>query len=416
VGRSEALALLQEAMRIYAAVNGVEDEATKRAASHVADVRTEAGRSHDTQGLALIQSLTSGGALVEVLDFRGCCIGSSGAELLGRVLAGDIAVGAALRVLDLTSNYVGDDGLVGLAVGLAPALEELILADNEFTDPGAEAVGRAMGRRDCWPALRVLRMRNRCSGSQNHVRCAGVAALAEALGRRSAFPALEVLDLRFQAVGDTGFAALGGALQQGGPASLPRLRALLLGGNKAEDAGAAALLSALGAPGMCPSLQDLSLDGCQLGYHSEKALGPAVQQHLELTTLSLGGCGLMSLDALADQLGKAGGRAQLRRLNLRKNYFRGSTDWPVLANSLARPGVAAALQELILSENALGDAGLALLGKVLATHGALPALRTLMLEGVEAGDQGFVALAEGLKACQALEVRGVGMVCGGIRG
>lgn len=100
-----------------------------------------------------------------------------------RALAGGLP---ALRTLDLTGNFIADDGAVSLAGGHWPELTSLILNDNEISDDGIAVLAGAS-----WPHLRELQLQ------RNEISDDGVLALLAA----PSLPRLRILTLASNPLG-----------------------------------------------------------------------------------------------------------------------------------------------------------------------------------------------------------------------
>jgi hypothetical protein len=158
-------------------------------------------------------------------------------------LAALLAAGALpeLEELDLSSNSIGDRGLVALSEALSrPAvcgqLTALLLSHNAIQEEGMRALARALAREGARSRLVRLELDDNginASALRELLGCT-VAARgmqdgggdAKGTRRQEAarlLPQLQVLDLRVNFIDDEGFAALANALCDG---ALPRLQTL----------------------------------------------------------------------------------------------------------------------------------------------------------------------------------------------
>ena len=141
-----------------------------------------------------------------------------------------------------------------LGAGALPAVTSLLLGSTHVGDAGASALAAALGR-GALPRLKTLYLGNTAIGD------AGLVALAPALRR---LPALERLYLVRNPLGDEGLAALVAPPPPpaGAPPPttgvLPKLRQLNLNNTQVDDAGCAALASALSS-GALPALRSTSI-------------------------------------------------------------------------------------------------------------------------------------------------------------
>ena len=167
----------------------------------------------------------------------------------------------ALEELSLVQDpgAAGPDGVQRLAAGLGagalPAVTYFSLESMHVGDAGASALAGALGR-GALPRLMRLYLTNAAIGD------AGLVALAPALRQ---LPALETLGLEGNPLGDDSIAALvapkplAGALSPpAGGGVLAELKKLYLGFTQINDAGCAALASALDG-GTLPALRELRL-------------------------------------------------------------------------------------------------------------------------------------------------------------
>lgn len=172
-----------------------------------------------------------------------------------------VAAMPSLRLIDLSYNSIGDEGLRGLAGLLAasPALEKLSLYENKASSLGPiVAALHAHGG----PSLRVLNL------AWNRLHSAGPLAVALAAG---AAPLLADLRLDSNRLEDASAAALAAAFVNGAGA---HLEVLVLGtdraGNLIGDDGLLELVDALGRG--LPRLRELGLSNNPIGDASATQL------------------------------------------------------------------------------------------------------------------------------------------------
>ena len=177
---------------------------------------------------------------------------------------------------ELPAGAAGPDGVQRLAeklgAGALPSVTLLHLSGMHVGDAGASALAAALGQ-GALPRLKHINLFNAAVGD------AGLVALASALRRR---PALETLDLWGNPFGDEGLAALvappppasAGALSP--PTGvLAKLRALDLSHTQTNDAGCAALVSALDS-GALPALVTIPLANIHASAASKAAVTEAL--------------------------------------------------------------------------------------------------------------------------------------------
>jgi len=167
----------------------------------------------------------------------------------------------SLRLIDLSYNSIGDEGLRRLAglLAAAPALEKLSLYENKASSLGpVVAALHAHGG----PSLRVLNL------AWNRLHSAGPLAAALAAG---AAPLLADLRLDSNRLGDASAAALAAAFVEGAGA---HLEILVLGtdraGNLIGDDGLLELVDSLGRG--LPRLRELGLSNNPIGDASATQL------------------------------------------------------------------------------------------------------------------------------------------------
>ena len=172
-----------------------------------------------------------------------------------------VAAMPSLRLIDLSYNSIGDEGLRRLSglLAAAPALEKLSLYENKVSslDPVIAALHAHGG-----PSLRVLNL------AWNRLHSAGPLAAALAAG---AAPLLADLRLDSNRLGDASAAALAAAFVKGAGA---HLEVLVLGtdraGNLIGDDGLLDLVDAVGRG--LPRLREMGLSNNPIGDASATQL------------------------------------------------------------------------------------------------------------------------------------------------
>jgi Ran GTPase-activating protein (RanGAP) involved in mRNA processing and transport len=145
----------------------------------------------------------------------------------------------------------------------------------------------------------------------------------------------------------------------------------------------------------------LDLRGNSLQDASCEALATALQYNTSLTKLILQDTDLTNAGLAKLSVG-LGRNKSLTKLNLRGNHLQGDLGCEALVNALSPSSSSflsscsvSALQVLDVSENNLGNAGAAALGRLLSTDPA--ALQVLHLESCDMTGSGVAALAQGLR-------------------
>nr|XP_049616949.1 NACHT, LRR and PYD domains-containing protein 12 isoform X34 [Syngnathus scovelli] len=359
--------------------------------------------SHNDLGDDGLEALAAGLAkpqcTLQVLTLESCNLSEKSGEALASVLSSS----RTLRKLDLSDNYLGDDGLEALAAGLANpqctlqvlnlmtgdlrkkscealasvlsssrTLRELDLSDNDLGDDGLEALAAGLAKPQC--TLQVLKL-NSCKLSKKSCE-----ALASVL---SSSRTLRELDLSWNDLGDDGLEALAAGLAKP-QCTLQVLR--LWDCNLSEKSGealASVLSSSRTLRELDPSRNDLGDDGLEA-----LAAGLAKPQ-CTLQVLRLDECKLSkkSCDALASVLSSS---CSLRKLDLSNNDL-GDDGLEALAAGLAKPQCT--LQVLRLNSCNLSEKSCDALASVLSSSCSL---RKLDLSWNDLGDDGLEALAAGL--------------------
>jgi Ran GTPase-activating protein (RanGAP) involved in mRNA processing and transport len=151
------------------------------------------------------------------------------------------------------------------------------------------------------------------------------------------------------------------------------------------------------------TLHVLDLRGNVLQEASCVALATALQYNTSLTKLILQDTDLTNAGLTRLSVGLGRNRS-LIKLNLRGNQLQGELGCEALANALSpasssssssSSSVASALKVLDMSENNLGNAGAAALGRLLSTNPT--ALQELHVESCDMTGSGVAALAQGLR-------------------
>ena len=257
-------------------------------------------------------------------------IGAVGTRALGEALCGM----PSLTSLTFSECNLDARAIASLMEPLTRAAARTSIVEldvaNPMGDEGIYAIADAFSH-GVFHRLESLRLQE-CDNTG-----LGMAALAGSLGNVSRLAELVVSG---DAIEDSGWQSLASALCKG---LLPMLRCLNLGGASLGDAGLAALSVALGS---LPVLEDFVLLHCtQTGPTGLRSLAEAIAKHASLKKLCIRGCDL--------------------------------GDGAIVAFCSALvPRSARALQQLILNEEAVGDAGLWALAAALK-RGAVPRLQTV---------------------------------------
>jgi NLR family CARD domain-containing protein 3 len=214
-----------------------------------------------------------------------------------------------LRWLDLGSNHINDPGAVALGDALGPKvpITRLNLRDNQVGIQGCRSIG--LGAVRCGATLRRLDLAHSGFG------CQGAIALATALGTAHTPCALKVLQLGFNSIGADGAAALATALTNG---NYKQLEHLDLACNVLGPEGVAAL-----APLLEPVEEDevTMEDECDSATSADDGSDESRRSvglySLDLAVNNAGGDGERSgIKALMKTLER---NTSLRMLNLRGN-------------------------------------------------------------------------------------------------
>lgn len=332
----------------------------------------DAGVCHVAKVVLTVHGAANGA--VRILDLGWNRIGPTGAVSLADML---VARSCALTLLDLECNDLADEGAICLARALpqcstlqtlrlggnriavaggksiaaevlrAPSLEKLDISRNYLGPRGAEAFAEALGlptpgREDATRGVSVGRMKTFCSlhVAVNRIRDEGAKAFAAVLGQGSKCcgHALDVLDLGANQIGDIGARALAGALSEGRSC----LRWLGLGHNKLSAEGGALLAEAFEV-GRNHHMQTVQLIGNEVGHEAPGRISIALRRNCR---------SIMLFDPLhaASELISSGAYA----VDL-KGVMVGVDGARPLASALLSRRVR--LQELILGNAGLGDAG-----------------------------------------------------------
>lgn len=297
-----------------------------------------------------------------------------------RAAAALAAAGAGLSELRLISSRISDDSLEVLIRSSWRSLEHLQLANNLLTPHAAKLLAAASEL--CLPALRHLNL------AFNGLGDAGVRDLASV-----PWPCLETLNLDYNDIGTPGvllLASAGGPLFQGAAgvvdvaaAHMYALRTLSLGGNDLSGLGPWALLLFTWHHLERLNLQSASLDvgGCQALAAVSGTKLPRLRA-LDLGTNPGSGAGVQAL--------VQGHWSRLEELYLNGNGV-GPAEAAALGGGSAR---FSALQNLVLCDNGIGDAG---------AHGLVQGpwhrLQSLNLSRNGIGPDGAAAVAAAATAC-----------------
>ena len=177
--------------------------------------------------------------------------------------------------LNLSANYINDDGAKQIADALKDSLKSLQtldLSENCISDDGAKQIA---------DALKVNHSLKTLDLTYNDIGDGGAEAIADALNVNNS---LEILRLFYNKIGDDGAKAIANALKAN--RSLVELR---MSDNNIGDDGAKAIADALKD---IRSLKILDLDGNKIGYDGSKAIADAlslclIQENHSLKSLYL---------------------------------------------------------------------------------------------------------------------------------
>jgi len=234
--------------------------------------------------------------------------GHVGADSIAESPYGDVDPVCELRWLDLGSNHVNDPGAAALGDALGPnvPMTRLNLRDNHVGVLGCRSIGLGVVR--CGATLRRLDL------AHNGFGCQGAVALAGALAAAHSPCALKVLQLGFNSIGADGAKALAAALTSG---NFSRLEHLDLACNVLGPDGVAAL-----APLLDPihtddlDESDEADDGASSSDKSDEKRVAGLYS-LDLAVNNAGGdCERGGIRALMKALER---NTSLRMLNLRGN-------------------------------------------------------------------------------------------------
>lgn len=343
------------------------------------------------------------------LELLNCGLGPEGIAALTL----NVDLFQQLRVLDLTMNNIGAEGVASLGnVGL-PMLEELVLSYNDLSKGGAAALVAGIPR---WPLLRQLDLTavhfqsadletllsvkipllKRISLRDNELDSAAGRCLAQ---HAEQWPCLRSLDLSGNSIGSEG-------LKELSKAQFPILQALYIAHDKlkVDSSGLEALniaaptwprLKILNLEGSIKegvelkklfkfrwgALEELCLKGNDLGQAGAEALANAatIEQRLPaLKKLDLQDCGL-DYDHVYGLLQHEW--PVLEELNLKGNQF-GHEEAIILADNAEQ---LPALRALRLKESTEEGDTLTLDGVISMLQGSWQSLREVHIEGVGGG-------------------------------
>ncbi|XP_054432803.1 ribonuclease inhibitor isoform X2 [Pteronotus mesoamericanus] len=330
-------------------------------------------------GTALVlQGLQSPTCKIQKLSLQSCCL----TEASGGALASVLRASPSLRELDLSYNPLGDAGLRLLCEGLLDPQCHVERLQLQYCGLTADS---------CEPLAAVLRARpetRELAVSNNDIGEAGARVLCQGLAD-SACP-LEALKLESCGLTSANCQDLSGLL-----ATKAELGTLELGDNRLGDAGVAALCPGLLSPGC--QLKTLWLWECDITAGGCRDLCRVLRDKGSLRELSVAG------NELRDE------GARLLCESLREPRCRLQSLWVKSCSLTAAccPHVGAmlaqnrSLQELQLSNNQLGDAGVGELCRGLGQPGTT--LRVLWLGDCEVTDEGCSSLASLLLASRSLQ-------------
>lgn len=381
-GWTELLPLMQQHPVVRLVDCGVTEERCKDVGSALRDntALTELSLSSNELGDAGTRLVLEGlqpTCKIQKLSLQNCNVTEAGCAALASVLRSL----PCLRELDLSYNQLGDAGLQLLCEGLLDPqchVERLQLEYSNLTAASCEALASVLrAKRE----LKELGLSNNDLGEDGaRVLCQGLAA--------SACP-LESLRLE-----GCGLTAANCQDLCGIVAAKASLRELQLGNNQLGDAGIAALCPGLLGPGS--RLKTLWLWECGFSAGGCRDLCRVLRAKESLKELSVAGneVGDEGVRLLCESVGEPGCRLEslwMKSCNLT------AACCPHVGAMLAR---SRSLQELQMSNNKLGDAGMEALCQGLSQPGAT--LRMLSLGDCEVTDQGCTTLAALLLANRSL--------------
>ena len=334
------------------------------------------------------------------LDLSENYIGNEGAISLCEALR----VNTSLTSLDLSKNDIGDEGAISLSEALTvnTSLTSLKLSENSIGHEGANSLSEALrvntsltsldlfgnsidneGANSLSEALRVNTSLTSLVLSENHIGIEGGISLSKALRVNTS---LSSLNLRGNDIGDKGAISLSKALRVN-----TSLTSLNLCGNDIGDEGGISLSKALRVN---TSLTSLHLLRNCISDDRVISLSEALRVNNSLTSLDLSG------EAIGDE-----GAISLSEA-LRVNTSLTSLDFPwndvgdERAISLSEAlRVNTSLTSLDLSNNDIGDEGAISLSEALRVNTSLTSLN---LFGNDIGDEGAISLSEALRVNTSL--------------
>ena len=240
------------------------------AQARISTLDLERNALSDDGALALADIISDGGLPnLELLSLSDNPIGVGGILAIGRLLSSRDLAGPRLprlAVLNLNACAVGDDGLVALGVaiqiGALASLKKLFVSRCGCGDPGLLGFSHALGSaRVALPALYELWLSN------NRFTDAGARAFFEALAS-GAMASLGDLRLQFNRCGDGLVSALATAAERG---ALSSLWYLGLNDNHFSDAGLATLATML-VDGALPRLEFVTASSEQSSDEAQLAV------------------------------------------------------------------------------------------------------------------------------------------------
>ncbi len=312
------------------------------------------------------------------------------------------ALRAMVRI-DLTGNYLGDEGAEVVANSARLGLRELLLSANDIGNNGAEAVARLISRES--NSLQIVRL------DINRIRATGFKALGTAVARRGRVRHLDLatnfakpdavvglvqsfssagplslcsLNLGRNSMGEEGAGAISEALQRGA-----KVHNLNLKHNDVPLEGITALALALSSP-LSSGLRELDLSENDVYDAAAEKLGDMLCANRILTELRLdmNMIGDRGAERIADAL--KGKNRTLRRLSLLGNKI-GVHGAKAFGTMLAQNNM---LLMLNMSANRVLDQGAEYLGNALCHN---TGLELLWLEDCKIGNAGGVSLAAALR-------------------
>ena len=310
-----------------------------------------------------IQPLAEGIACSKTLrrlGLKGNQLGTTGTQTLASAI-----IKSSLHSVSLYDNNIQQSGAqaLGLAIQMAPHLQELQLGSNNVGPQGCHSLAEGIKQSAVFRTLGIM-----CNG----VGAEGAKSLAEALAVSGS---LQYLDLSHNQVGLEGAQALSRGIRKS-----KTLRHLDLDDNNLDDEAMVALAEALGGS----NIETLVLASNDLERAGAEALGTAIAAQSALHTLSLKYVFLG--DEVIDPLARGLGRSSIRHLDLQGCSIPPSGIQP-LAEGVAQ---ARRLETLNLVGNGVGEAGARALAASIARSTSFQSLKVHYGKVGPAGSQALM--------------------------